>query len=398
MLQKAVKAELPIITVTTKDTLNYKDVLKHLIPDIQMGVGVKQCLTSAGKVFMVSASGAEYSVLYNELIFAGKTVIIVNPATDIPVAFDAGELPTPKKLVIEELGAGGFDERTATKFLPALSNLNLKQIGEVCKLAMVEFDELTAQGITSIKQAMFPNSTGLIQVDSTYDFYMPSKELKEIAINEKDFFLEQADHRLIPRGVLLNGMPGVGKSMGAKYFAKRWGVPLFLLDLSSVMGKYVGQSEQGMMQMLRTIDEEAPAILLIDEIEKLFKSKDDSGTTSRLLGQLLWWLQEHKSRIYTVMTCNDIETIPDELYRVGRIDEVLILNGFGHKTAQSFVENYLNLFCNLELPESAGQSITVSLWDALNKNEKGHRLTPAELIGGVHAYVKAFIVQNRGGV
>jgi len=130
-----------------------------------------------------------------------------------------------------------------------------------------------------------------------------------------------------PRGVLLVGVPGCGKSLSAKQIASEFGVPLYRLDFANLMGMYVGQSEGRLREALQAADRVAPCVLWIDEIEKgLGTSNDSSGVTSRLIGQFLFWLQEAPARVFVVATANDVSKLPPELLRRGRFDELFFVD------------------------------------------------------------------------
>lgn len=130
-----------------------------------------------------------------------------------------------------------------------------------------------------------------------------------------------------PRGVLLVGVPGCGKSLSAKAIAASWQLPLYRLDLSTIHGQYLGQSEGRLKEALATADHVAPCVLWIDEIEKgLAGGSGDGGTTSRLVGQFLYWLQESRARVFVVATANDVSKLPPELLRRGRFDELFFVD------------------------------------------------------------------------
>lgn len=130
-----------------------------------------------------------------------------------------------------------------------------------------------------------------------------------------------------PRGVLLVGVPGCGKSLSAKAISAEWGLPLYRLDLASILGQYVGQSESRLREALDTADRVAPCVLWIDEIEKGLAGQNDStGVGRRLLGQFLYWLQESGSRVFVVATANDVRSLPPELLRKGRFDELFFVD------------------------------------------------------------------------
>lgn len=133
-----------------------------------------------------------------------------------------------------------------------------------------------------------------------------------------------------PRGVLLAGVPGCGKSLMQKAIAAAWGVPLLRLDLGALKGRYVGQSEERIRQALRTAEAVAPIILGLEEIEKALGGATggggDSGVSQDQLGFLLTWLQEHEGAVFLVATANDCTSLPPELLRKGRFDEAFFVD------------------------------------------------------------------------
>ena len=131
-----------------------------------------------------------------------------------------------------------------------------------------------------------------------------------------------------PRGVLLTGIPGCGKSLVAKTIASTWGVPLLLLDPARLYRKYVGESEQRLERALATAEAMAPTVLWIDEIEKGFASggDGDGGVSTRVLGTFLRWLQDRAEGVFVVATANDVSSLPPELLRKGRFDEVFFVD------------------------------------------------------------------------
>jgi SpoVK/Ycf46/Vps4 family AAA+-type ATPase len=131
-----------------------------------------------------------------------------------------------------------------------------------------------------------------------------------------------------PKGVLLVGIPGCGKSLTAKCIAAAWNMPLLKLDMGKIFGRYVGDSEANIRQSLLTAEAIAPCVLWIDEIEKgLAGAGDkDSGTTSRVFGSILTWMQDKTSPVFTFATANNINNLPSELLRKGRFDEIFFVD------------------------------------------------------------------------
>ncbi|MFH0981707.1 MAG: AAA family ATPase [Planctomycetota bacterium] len=133
-----------------------------------------------------------------------------------------------------------------------------------------------------------------------------------------------------PRGVLLLGVQGCGKSAACKAVAAAWKMPLLKLDPGQLYDKYVGESERNLRKAIKQAESMAPVVLWIDEIEKAFASaaaeSADGGLSKRMFGTLLGWMQEHRSPIFTVATANDISALPPELVRKGRFDEVFFVD------------------------------------------------------------------------
>jgi SpoVK/Ycf46/Vps4 family AAA+-type ATPase len=133
-----------------------------------------------------------------------------------------------------------------------------------------------------------------------------------------------------PRGVLLLGVQGAGKSLCAKAIATAWNRLLLRLDAGSLYDKFVGESEKRLRQALHQAEAMAPVVLWIDEIEKAFaaagSTSNDGGLSRRMFGSLLTWMQEHRSQVFLVATANDIEALPPELLRKGRFDEIFFID------------------------------------------------------------------------
>lgn len=127
-----------------------------------------------------------------------------------------------------------------------------------------------------------------------------------------------------PRGVLLAGLPGCGKSLAARLAAERLSVPLLRMDVGGMLGRYLGESEANLRRALDAAEAAAPCVLWVDEIEKALGGTGDEGggTSKRMLGQLLTWMQDHRSQVYIFATANSVANLPPELLRRGRFDEL----------------------------------------------------------------------------
>lgn len=145
-----------------------------------------------------------------------------------------------------------------------------------------------------------------------------------------------------PKGVLLLGVQGCGKSLAAKAVAGVWGIPLLRFDLGAMYNKYHGETERNLRETLNSAEVMAPCVLWIDEIEKALSNSDsDNGTSKRVLGSLLTWMAENKNKVFIVATANDIEALPPELIRKGRLDEIFFVDLPDMKTRMRIFEIHL---------------------------------------------------------
>lgn len=158
-----------------------------------------------------------------------------------------------------------------------------------------------------------------------------------------------------PRGVLLVGVPGCGKSLSAKAIAASWNLPLYRLDLANIHGQYLGQSEGRLKEALATADRIAPCVLWIDEIEKGLAgagTSSDGGTSTRLVGHFLYWLQEGRARVFVVSTANDVSRLPPELLRRGRFDELFFVDLPNPSERKQIVSLYARRYLHRDVSSS----------------------------------------------
>ena len=154
-----------------------------------------------------------------------------------------------------------------------------------------------------------------------------------------------------PRGILLVGVPGCGKSLSAKSISANWKLPLYRLDFATVQGSYVGQSEQQLKDALTTAENVAPCILWIDEIEKGLSgagSSNDGGVSTRMVGQFLFWMQECRKQVFVVATANDVSMLPSELLRRGRFDELFFVDLPTADERRDILALYMRKYLGLE--------------------------------------------------
>ena len=352
MLRLAVKAQLPLIAVTTTDTLNVATVIRHL-------TGRKPVpYTSAGKLerqLYVHPCGGEavknLETLYETMVAHESTVILVNPKNRDDLVFDVGPLVTPPELLLEFITTVTSDAAKATTLLPALGGCTLKDVAEYVRLTMARDHTLGLPGLMETRKSVFRPQKGLEQVDPHQAYYEPPAELESWAQAEKPFFLTNTDPRLVPRGLLLDGQPGTGKTEAARYLANQWGVPLYRLDVGGAKNKYLGESQTNLANALARLDQAQPCVALLDEVEKLFSrhTRDNTGTDNDMLANLLWWLAERQTRVLVVLTTNDRSKLPQELYRPGRIDRLMVFHGLDRAAATGFTKRVLATYGGVKI-------------------------------------------------
>ncbi|MET7467278.1 AAA family ATPase [Micromonospora sp. NPDC005686] len=201
-----------------------------------------------------------------------------------------------------------------------------------------------------------------------------------------------------PRGVLLVGVPGCGKSLSAKAIAGEWRLPLYRLDFAAILGQYVGQSEGRLREALETADRVAPCVLWIDEIEKGLAGQNDStGVGRRLVGQFLFWLQESAHRVFVVATSNDVRSLPPELLRKGRFDELFFVDLPEDQDRREIIALYYRRYVGQEpQPELLDKLVGMSDGFAGSDIESALHEVGAEVMlnGGAAALRSEFVIDT----
>lgn len=216
-----------------------------------------------------------------------------------------------------------------------LTEFEIRQILNYTYQQSGQFDTASVKLVLREKEQIIKKS-GIIEIftaNSNMDDIGGLEKLKAYLANKNKVFSRLGEARKfgvdLPKGILIVGMPGCGKSLTAKATASMFNVPLLRLDIGKLMGKYVGESEHNLTMAIRTAEAVAPCVLWIDELEKAFAGVGGTGggsdITTRLFGQFLTWLQEKESSVYVVATANNISSVPPEFFRKGRFDELFLV-------------------------------------------------------------------------
>ena len=226
------------------------------------------------------------------------------------------------------------DPKAYAMLIQNLAGLTDRDTEQLARNAIFHDGVISQSDLPGVMQAKYEllNRGGILQYEydtTRFGEVGGLESLKRWLTLRKPAFLSNggAAHLDTPKGMLLIGVQGCGKSLAAKATAGIFGLPLLRLDFASLYNKYHGETEKNLRESLRTADVMAPCVLWIDEIEKGLAGRGgETGTTQRVLGTFLTWMAEKNSGVFVVATANDISTLPPELVRKGRFDEVFFVD------------------------------------------------------------------------
>ena len=226
------------------------------------------------------------------------------------------------------------DRKAYSLLIRNLAGLTARNTEQLARNAIYHDGAISKSDLPGVMQAKYEllNRSGILQFEyETAGFADLGglRKLKDWLKLRKPAFLENADsaHLDTPKGILLIGVQGCGKSVAAKATAGIFGMPLLRLDFANLYNKYHGETERNLRESLNTTDIMAPCVLWLDEIEKGLAGRGgETGTTQRVLGTFLTWMAEKNSQVFVVATANDISALPPELIRKGRFDEIFFVD------------------------------------------------------------------------
>lgn len=278
---------------------------------------------------------------------SGQRLVFISHALSIPAEFKrftarfSLSMPEDRKLLAavhreaqefaKEKGRKVRTDRDAlNKLVSNLRGLPLEDARKLARGAIFHDGAITHSDIHSVNKAKFE----LLDMDGVLSFEYDTESFANVGglgrlrdwlgKREKAFQTLGEDS---PKGIMLVGVQGGGKSLAAKAVAGLWGLPLLRMDMGAMFNKFFGESERNVRDALKLAETMAPCVLWIDEIEKGIGSDDhDGGTSRRVLGTLLTWMAEQRKAVFLVATANDIQRLPPELIRKGRLDEIFFVD------------------------------------------------------------------------
>jgi hypothetical protein len=295
----------------------------------------------------------------------GITLVMVAPDAELPAELEREvvvlDFPLPTREELRGILAG-LEDSTGVKagdedmVLDAAQGLTWEEAENAMALALVRQKCFDPKTITELKAQMVKKSAALefSQFKETFETLGGLENLKDWTLGR----FEKRRPGLPFRGILLLGIPGTGKSHFAKALGNQVGWPCLSLSMGKIFGSLVGESEAKIREALKVVDAMAPCILFIDEIEKglagVGGSSTDGGTTQRVGGAFLTWLNDHTSEVFVIATCNDYSKLPPEYTRMGRWDAIFFVENPGLQQRYDILEIYLGQFMgkkNLDFPK-----------------------------------------------
>ncbi len=279
-----------------------------------------------------------------------KNVIFISPQLLIPEdmqkEISVFEFPMPsvdemtckidEMLANNTLVANRLSEEDKEKLSKAALGLTLQEAENAFARAMVEGGQMSLEDISIIfeEKNQVIRKTGILEFvksDLNLEDIGGLENLKRWLQKRKNTWLDAAKKYNIPapKGVLITGVPGCGKSLTAKAMSAIWQLPLLKLDMGKIFSGIVGSSEENMRRAIHTAEAVAPSILWVDEIEKGLSGSNsigDSGTGARIFGTFLTWMQDKTAPVFVIATANNISNLPPELLRKGRFDEIFFVD------------------------------------------------------------------------
>lgn len=278
------------------------------------------------------------------------TIFLVSSQAYIPQEIDkfvtVFDIPLPDEAAIrhlirahaEMLGVA-LEEDVLATLAVAFQGLTRYEIGQLMNRGYQQDGTLGLEDVTLVhdeKRQILKKSGALemLNVHERFDEIGGLEKLKHWLVRKEAVINNWTAARVFgveaPKGVMIVGMPGCGKSLTAKATAALFNLPLLKLDMGSMMGKYVGQSEANMRRAIQVAEAVSPCVLWVDEVEKAFAGigagSAGSEVSTRLFGYFLSWMQEKTKQVFVIATANDIATLPPELLRKGRFDEIFYVD------------------------------------------------------------------------
>jgi SpoVK/Ycf46/Vps4 family AAA+-type ATPase len=325
------------------------DVLGHIRavrkPGIYVLLDYHPYLANPVNVRLIKDICMQFKKVQRQLVLVSHEVHLPRELESFSAQFDlAMPTETERKKIVKRVAREFTDENPGSRvqvdpkayglLIQNLAGLPTRDTEQLARNAIYNDGAISKCDLPTVMEAKYEllNRGGILQFEydtAKFNDVGGLEKLKHWLNQRKPAFLNSADasHLDTPKGVLLIGVQGCGKSLAAKATAGIFGLPLLRLDFGNLYDKYHGETERNLRESLKTADVMSPCVLWIDEIEKGLAGRGgETGTTQRVLGSFLTWMAQKKSQVFVVATANDISALPPELVRKGRFDEIFFVD------------------------------------------------------------------------
>jgi len=290
----------------------------------------------------------QFSKSAGAVILTGQGIVLPDPVKSMSATL---QLPGPSleeyrdllRRILRDLSSrmpvqSAMTSEDFARLLNNLKGLTLMEAEKILTKVIVEDGRLSPEDIRAVVEA----KKSIVEREGVLEYFPVEEKMSDIAdlaglkawlAERRAIITDPARARnfglTFPKGVLLLGVPGCGKSLCAKAVAREWSLPLLKLDPANLYNKYVGESEKNFKRAMSTAEKMAPVVLWIDELEKAFSASggdEDAGLSARIFGTFLSWLQDRKGDVFVVATANDVTKLPPEFLRKGRFDEIFFVD------------------------------------------------------------------------
>lgn len=334
---------------TQKHVSDPQDVLRHIkssnLKGLYVLVDFTPYLADPINIRLAKEIAMQFDSNHGKLIFISHKLELPDNLSRLSISFHL-KLPgrdVLKQLIEQQAKAWQLqsnvrvttDHDTLDRLTQNLSGLTLNDAKRLIHGAIIDDGAITESDLPEVMQAKYR----LLNQDDVVAFEYETARFSEVGgmtklkswLVQRQSAFQAAKHlpKALdrPKGILLLGVQGCGKSLAAKAVSGIWGIPLLRLDFGQLYNKYIGETERNMRQALHTAEVMAPCVLWIDELEKgISTGNGDEGTSKRLLATLLTWMAENQHAVFIVATANQIDALPPELIRKGRLDEIFFVD------------------------------------------------------------------------
>lgn len=329
--EKTIMGALDFLTSELKQKENYNFILSD-VSDLEESTVVSRYLVDA--ILEAEQKSGVIIIITSDPVWTNVQRLGITIKLNYPTEEELLEIITKTIKPYQNQIEVEWDEKdykNASTYLQGLSEMEAKNIiASLIIKGSIKKEDL--KELKYSKQRLFNEIAGLEAIEIDENFQIAGLDNIKEWLHEKKILMDPTRKQelqkrgiSVPKGILLTGVPGCGKSLCSKATAQIFDIPLYRLDLATIQGKYVGQSEQQLKEALDTAEYVSPCVLWIDEIEKGLNDTN-SSVTSKMIGQFLFWLQENKKPVFVIASANNIDSLPAELVRKGRFDEIFFVD------------------------------------------------------------------------